>query len=307
MITSQDRLEEYKKAVRLKYEVERNGDFSSFLFNPSRGKLRDLCMEIFKENNNFDDLKSFKLFFGFEYSLESLNRLRDQKDKFRPIETFFKGETDIQGIEGINIAAILVNFEPRPFSKFRHTGLNSYDSASEVEEEEEKKLKDENILVTAIVTPNDNEKNESSGKKEDKENRGLLFWIGKNKFIIIFLIIASLLGGYSISKFVFPEKQCMQWQNDHYEVVNCIDPDRSPSQNSYIPLDKDLLTFRKVTVSDTTTFFNKQGKPLYWYCKVKGKKLPDYFNSFGNGCHPETGKKLNPITHYIIKRYVLEK
>mgnify|MGYP006157402507 FL=1 len=44
MITRQDRLEEYKKAVRLKYEVERNGEFSSFLFNPSRGNLRDLCM-----------------------------------------------------------------------------------------------------------------------------------------------------------------------------------------------------------------------------------------------------------------------
>lgn len=307
MITSQDRLEEYKKAVRLKYEVERNGDFSSFLFNPSRGKLRDLCMEIFKENNNFDDLKSFKLFFGFDYSLESLNRLRDQKDKFRPIETFFKGETDIQGIEGINIAAILVNFQPRPFSKFRHTGLDFYDVDLEVKEEEKKEVKDKNIQAVGILTHNNNEEEVKGSKKEYRKQRGFLFWIGKNKFITIFLIIASLLGGFSLSKFVFPEKQCMQWQNDHYEIVKCIDPNRSPSQNNSIPLEESLLNFRRVTVSDTTTFFNKQGRPLYWYCKVKGKKVPDYFNSLGNGYHPETGKKLNPITQYIIKRYVLEK
>src|SRR5690606_5919427 len=134
---------------RLKYEMEKNGDFSSFLFNPSRGKLRDLCMEIFKQNTDVDDLRSFRLFFGFDYSLDSLNKLRDQKDKFRPIETFFKGETDLQDIEGINIAAILVNFKSRPFAKYvnQHTDLNSSDNNSL----EKEVIKEEDTPVQGFI------------------------------------------------------------------------------------------------------------------------------------------------------------
>lgn len=291
MITSQDRLEEYKKAVRLKYELERNGEFSSFLFNPSRGKLRDLCKEIFKENNNFDDLKTFKLFFGFDYSLESLNKLRDQKDKFRPVETFFKGETDLQDIEGINIAAILVNFEPRPFAKFRQ--------ADTLVKEEEKK-KAENI------SPPDNRKKAEEGSKKEDKKRSFFFWIGKNKLIAVFLLIAALLGGFSLSKFAFKEKDCLEWKVDRYVSIECGDEKNALLYQEMVHYDEKLASFRKIAVDESTVFFSPSGRPLIWYCKMSATQI-DYFNSNGDGFHPVTGKALNPITPHIIKKYLKNK
>lgn len=198
MMTRQDRLEEYKKAVRLKYETEKNGDYSSFLFNPSRAKLRDLCSELFKQNLNVEDLKTFSLFFGFEYNLDNLKKLRDQKDKFRPIENFFKGETDLSDIEGINIAAILVDFKPRPFSRFikQHVVFNTT-------EENSVEVKESGNEITSVVNfvSIDNVTQKPIEKGEEKTiDNNFFFWLGKNKFITIFLLIASLLGGFSLAK-----------------------------------------------------------------------------------------------------------
>jgi hypothetical protein len=294
MITSQDRLEEYKKAVRLKYKVERNGDFSSFLFNPSRGKLRDLCMEIFKENRNLDDLKTFKLFFGFDYSLEHLNRLRDQKDKFRPIETFFKGETDLQDIEGINIAAILVNFEQRPFAKFRQSDFKIVEEESDTENND-----------AVISKPNTNKVVDVEDKKDHKK-RNFFFWVENNKLIVVLLFIGSMIGGFSLSKFVFKEKECLYWEVDRYVSIDCGDEQIALLKLIIIQNDVRLVDFRKIPVDESTVFFSPDGRPLIWYCKMSSTQI-DYFNSNGNGFHPVTGKKLNPISSYIINKYVKEK
>ena len=302
MIASQDRLEEYKKAIRLKYEVERNEDFSSFLYNPSRGKLRDLCLEIFKENKNLDDLKSFKLFFGFDYSLESLNRLRHQKDKFRPIETFFKGETDLQDIEGINIAAILVNFEARPFAKFRQTNKKSFDTDL-IREEEKTIVKEKNSPVERILTPNKREEEGIGNKIEDKKQSGFLFCYGKYKFIALFLLFTALFGGFTFYKFIYKEKDCLRWEVDRYVTIEC-DSEKNALMNlTRVYNDDRLIYFRKITVNQSTVFFSPDGRPLIWYCKMNRTQI-DYFNSNGNGFHPLTGKALKPITQYIIEKYV---
>jgi hypothetical protein len=42
-------------------------------------------------------LKTFPVSFcGFDFSLMLVNKMKDVTDKFRPIETFFKGETVCQ-------------------------------------------------------------------------------------------------------------------------------------------------------------------------------------------------------------------
>ncbi|WP_333696805.1 hypothetical protein [Flavobacterium sp.] len=287
MTTRQDRLEAYKKAIRVKYEEEKNGEFSSFLFNPSRAKLRDLCNEIFKENNNPDDLKSFKLFLGFDYNLNHLNRLREQKDKFRPIETFFKGETDLQDIEGINIAAILVNFEPRPFAKFRQTDL----PAKEIENTNENEFSTSNTL-----------KNKPDSRKETPRS-SFLPGVGKSKGMALSLLFVTLLGGFSLSKWVFNQKDCLEWKVDRYVPTECVNEKKALRIQTLIQKNEKLTDFRKIPVDESTVFFAPDGKPLVWYCKINTYRI-DYFNSNGVGFHPETGKVLRPITPYIIDKYV---
>lgn len=187
----------------------------------------------------------------------------------------------------IEIAAILVHLKERPYKVFAKSDFNGT-----LPEDLQEPVKLEDTI-----------NNDHTKKGNDKHN-GFLLYIGKNKFITIFLIIASLLVGFSLSKFVFPEKQCMQWQEDHYEVVDCEHSNQNTSENSILPLDKKLLDFRKVEVYDTTVFFTKQGKPLYWYCKVNGK--PEFFNDVGNGSHPTSGNAIKPVTNYIISKYVLK-
>src|SRR6188768_911027 len=111
-------LEEYKKAIKIKYETEKEAEHFDYLYNPSRGKLRDLCWLIFENNPTKDDLNVFRNLFCLDFDHTKKNKFKEQKDKFRPIETFFKGETDPLNIDAINLAAVIVDFQPRPFKKF---------------------------------------------------------------------------------------------------------------------------------------------------------------------------------------------
>jgi len=155
-------LEEYKKAIRLTYEIEKEGEYFDFLYHPSRGKLRDLCWLIFEDNPTKDDLNVFRNLFGLDFDHTQKNKFKDQKDKFRPIETFFKGETDPSNIDAINLAAVLVDFQPRPFKKFN-----------------EKCRIEEAKQIRIVVENNDIEKkvlvkNEHEESKEVPERENLL-------------------------------------------------------------------------------------------------------------------------------------
>lgn len=111
-------LQQYKNAIRKKYEIEKEGKYFDYLYKPSRGKLRDLCWLIFENNPTKEDLNVFSNLLGLDFDHTKKNKFKEKKDKFRPIETFFKGETDPSNIDAINMAAILVDFHPRPFKKF---------------------------------------------------------------------------------------------------------------------------------------------------------------------------------------------
>jgi hypothetical protein len=286
-------LEDYKAAVKLKYESEKIGSHSSFLLNPSRAKLRKLCGELFKNSANKEDLKSFSAFFQFDFVLNCSNKLKEQTDKFRPIETFFKGETDLTDIEAVNIAAILVDFNPRPFLKFS----------------KQETLKKENIPITSIestdiddvfgateiIKRNTNSTDYSIQPSFLKKKE---LSVNHKRLVIPALILVITLSGFGY--FFLPKKECMQWQKDHYEAVDCETKAIGfVDLYSTMPLNKNMLTFRKIKICDTTTFF-KHNKPILWYCKT-GNHL-DFFNE--PGFNPENEKPLKPITQYMIDKYI---
>jgi len=72
MYRQKDTLLDYKKAIKDKFKTEQEGDFASFLLNPSRALLRALCVQRLKNNPSKEDLMTFTLFFGFEFELISL-------------------------------------------------------------------------------------------------------------------------------------------------------------------------------------------------------------------------------------------
>lgn len=272
----QDDFNAYKKAIRQHYEKEKEGNYSSFLWQPSRANLRKLCVERFKENPSVDDLNTFRMFMGFEFTHEHKNRLKDETDRFRNIENFLKGTTDTSDRELVNLTAILVDFNPRPFLKFKKLTIEKNGDSSEYFEDDKPK------------TPNPRPDINKKSNLKKKLIFGLLGFIG------LFSI------GYTAKSLVLPQKECMQWQEDRYVEVDCqSETSNFYSSSSVIPYDESTSKLKKLTVTDTTTFFNGD-KAIIWYSKVNG--YPEFFN--GPGFHPATGKGLRPVTDYIIDKYV---
>lgn len=270
----QDDFEAYKKAIKQHYEEEKKGYYSSFLLSPSRANLRKLCVERMKDNTSIDDLNTFKLFMGFEFKPENKNKLKDETDRFRAIENFLKGITDSNDLETINLTAILVDFSTRPFLKFVRSTNGEKD------------------IVTRDLETKTLKTNPLPPEKKPSKKKNLIF--GLLGFTALFSI------GYTAKDLVLPEKECMQWQSDHYELVDCQNKvDGLYSSAPIIPTDEKAIELKKLIVSDTTTFF-EGGKAKIWYCKVDG--VPEFFD--GPGFHPITGKGLRPVTDYIIEKYV---
>ena len=286
-------LEAYKAAIKRKYSSEKTGVAAPFLAHPSRAKLRKWCAEIFLQNTSAADLKSFSAFFKFDYGPNCANKLKEQTDKFRPIETFFKGETDLTDIEAMNIAAILVDFQPRPFLKF-----------TKQEDSKKQPVGYDNLEVTAAVPF------AKVGIETEKRGGGVAQFLKKASahqnsnrvfykkqalpFILIFSVLCGL--GYLLS----PKKECMQWQKDRYITVDC-ETKATGFLDLYstMPLNNELLNLRKIEVCDTTIFFRHK-KPIVWYSKSNNNL--EFFN--GPGFHPENGKVLKPITPYMINKHI---
>ncbi|MBF6642162.1 hypothetical protein IVB69_11775 [Flavobacterium sp. J49] len=277
----QNDFEAYKKAIKQHYEKEKNGYYSSYLLQPSRANLRKLCVERLKENATNDDLNTFRIHMGFDFIPEHKNRLKEETDRFRAIENFLKGSTDSNDLDTINLTAILVDFSPRPFLKFVRAINGEKDTPTVVDV---KKEESKTVATTDLFT----EKGINSKKK----------WMAG---LIGFTALFSI--GYTAKDIVLPEKQCMQWQKDHYEVLECdSEVNALYTANSIEPINEKLLDFKKIEVNNHTPFFEK-GKAIVWYCKISDTEI-DCFNGSGDGYHPVLDKSLRPITKYIIDKYV---
>jgi hypothetical protein len=272
-------LETYKKSIKAKYELEKQGVFSDYLINPSPAKIKNLCVFIFEKNLNQTDLGIFDRFFNFKEKENKIKQIAAfDTDKFRPFKNFLIQNTDISQMESLNLIAVLVDFHPRPYFKFRS---KDYDEDVVIESDNDIEKEIDERIVSQIIAP----VKRFSWKQK----------VGVMSLVLLFLL--SL--GYCVKHIFFPNKDGMIWVRDHYEAVEY---EAVKNKAEVKPMNLvELDNFKKITNSDTVTFF-KDGLPIVWYAKHNGRV--ELFNSFG--FHPETRKPLKPITHYIIKKYHLK-
>ncbi|GIQ57105.1 hypothetical protein Flavo103_02410 [Flavobacterium collinsii] len=333
--------EDYKKAVKKKYEIEKNGDHSLYLSNPTRGRLRNLCWELFQQQNrNQDDLTVFSSLLGLAFDVNKRNKFDEQIDKFRPIDNFFKGESDPAIVDVVNMAAILVDFKARPFIKFRMQALFEEEGPIEEEGPTEDEGPIEEGEKIEVLNP-EKEQSTHSGildiflvRKEIEKVNGIKEINGievikpevntivnveveKNpdpdpnpgsnfkfptKMHFTIMGIIGLLCLISVSTYyAFQDKECMQWSGDHYEMVDCDLKIQGFAKSSNIEIiDPTLVHLKKIKVCDTTTYFDKNGVAIVWYAKTANGI--DFFDAHGR--HPENNSPLRPVTHYILNKYV---
>ena len=286
-----DNFSAYKQAIKAKYEEEKQGDYTNLLLHPTSAKLRKLCVLLLKESTDTNDKRIFASFFGFEFEVDSIGKIKKENDRFKRFCNFLNGKNDLsEDIDAADLLALLVDYKNRPYQKF----INSHQT--EIESLKNESLEEENTIAAfhedelPKIEPEITEwQQPERSKKQSKQNY----------LIIILLGISLLCGGYMAKDICFPKKQCMQWQEDHYEVVDC-EVKGLLSICPVVALDEDLLEFKKVELKKGMEFF-KYKKPLYFYYKVSRDSI-EFFN--GPGEHPITKKPLNEISGYIIDKYV---
>jgi hypothetical protein len=300
-------IEDYKKAIRAKYEIAIKEDVSGILSDPTPAQLRDFYLRIFEKGLGSIDEEIMKIFleakenFSLKKSIENFNI-----GKFKPIISFLKGG-NTENRPRIEMAAILVDFYPRPFSKFK-----SKDGAENVNTEELYFLKDQQKEKERVDNEEENlnEENETEISDEVFETEPVRLFLDfkkefpekvtkKNKRNVL-IVSAGVICLFLLGYYFLQKKQCMQWSEDHYEEVSCdLEIQGIGTYISVEPLDERVIHLKKIKISDTTTFF-KNGEAIIWYAKV-GDRV-EFFTTHGR--HPENNKPLKPVTQYIIDKYV---
>ncbi len=278
--------ESFATEVKQQYEVAKNGRYSGFLLNPSPAQLRNLCLLLLENNLSKIDEAIFRVFFQVPEGAVLKKAVENfDVEKFRAVGNFLKGRSEKTNAVSLNLISVLVDFQPRPFNKYLKGDVYSNDEVVSNEKENFR-------VIEPLIY----------GLTESKENKvGKSISLRKLSRIGVVAILFAALG-YILNHAFFPEKQCMQWQKDHYEKVDCslVSQGIAPT-NEIVPIDEREINLKKIEVNKETLFF-KSGKPLVWYSKIKGKLY--YFNSYG--INPETGKPLKPITNYMINKYVVK-
>ena len=326
--------DDYKIAVKNRYEEARNSEYFDYLDNPTRAKLRNLSWELFQQQNrNQDDLNVFSSLLGLPFDINRKNKFDEQIDKFRPIEKYFKGETDPANVEAVNMAAILVGFEIRPFNKFRIHNLyrdeiqNDDADNCEISNKERQPI-DSSLILETFLDKKESERGIEKGiveKKHDEVTESgkvneIAIREAEPKAISLFLIIKEkllnrlkrkikvtaigvaivLCVGFAAIYEFFPSKGCMQWTGTKYEIVDC---DLKAPDNNIELLDANQVNMERIKVCDTTAFFVNE-KAVVFYARSSDSL--ECFNQIGY--HPERRSLyLKPITHYMIGRYVSNK
>lgn len=299
-------IEDYKRAIRAKYKIATAEDVSGILSNPKPAEIRNFYFRIFEKGVGKIDKEIMEIFFETRESFPLKRAIENcNTGKLKPIISFLQGGNTENGPR-IEMAAILVDFKPRPFRNFEdNKGIS----------EENKTIEDLNGSEQFILEVEKAEEVEEVEKGEDQNGKQVLSkdnlvntvpsgksirerFNNKVKLTIAGISIVFCLG-FLISYYLYPKKQCMQWTGDHYEKVDCVQEVKSlVGFNSIKSFEEQQFELKKIEVCDTTTYL-KNGQPIIWYGKINSKV--DFFNI--DGWNPINGKQLRPVTDHIFNKY----
>lgn len=273
-----DRFTHYQSEIRKQYEAVKKGPMSTYLDPPGQANLRDLCLELCQKADG-TDREIYRRFMGEDYDPKRWQAVKKKTNQFRSISNFFNGTSEtFADKKNADMAALLVDFRPRPYWKFAGGEDVTVTTPSEI-------LDDSSVVRKGAT-------NElpigDQARMADASSLRRWRWMLPLAGILLLGI-----GFWWVLR--TPGAGCMQWQGDHYERVDC---GADGSQQTVLGFDENQFVVRRVEVCDTTTFFRK-GKPVLWY--LKHDNTYDFFDH--PGYHPEfIDRRLKPVSRYIARR-----
>lgn len=146
-----------------------------------------------------------------------------------------------------------------------------------------------------VAFANENRAVETIAKTGEKHPAFNFLKQNKVAIIVAGMLLIGFAVYYSISK-----QRWMVWEGNQYIEVK-FDAEKYRLGQLKLFNTKRIKYFKKVEVDCNTEFFSPNGEVKVWYGKNSKKEL-EYFTALG--LHPETGKTLNPISMYMIKKHI---
>lgn len=296
--------DQFQKAVRDAYlDLEKKGKLDFGQTVPSTGKLRSWCLQSYAKGLSIPDKEVFNSFFKDHRLDRDLERIiiNFDTDKFRPLRNFIKGEVSKPDDTVVKLLAVLIDFQPRPYS------LQDWISAEGPKFTEQlKAIEIQETASLVIVEPPLTNINKAS--PETKPNIGCdskdksetpkaspikRLAVHNRKFYLAaaMLIIITCMG----LAFFHPNKQCMCWVEDQYVEVECEGKNRALdviALNEY-----QLNNFKKINRPDTLTLKDVN---RVWYSKIANEV--EFFTA--SGIHPiHRHKPLRAMSAHILSKY----
>lgn len=285
--------DDYFKAVKSQYDKIKHVYYPIFLVEPSPAQLRDFCLLIYEKGMmNKADVDSFRLFFKTKEEEQNLSKSIQNFDinKFKTIQDFLQGKNATTSKININLIAIIIDFKPRPWHKFHQT---SDPEKEETEDGDNKNIADVPPTKTEEIAPIESKENEEVPPTKP-EGPGT----SNKNYVIASILVMLLLFGFATKKAYFPSEQCMQWQEDHYVLVDCEKEKSSTLDNEILPFDKAISELRKIPQKGKIEFFS-HAIPKVWYSwSTEGL---EFFNR--PGVHPVSGETLKVITKAMATKH----
>ncbi len=284
----------YEIAIKGKYlEDETSGALRSDLYHLTRGNLRNVCLSLATENLSEDDEKIMRHFFKLN-ATENLRKAIKNYDieGFRPISNFLKGKNkSIQSFDALELIALIIDFTPRPYNKYRVHNEENIRGNGETETENDVKYPTQPDSDEPVITLK-------------PKNKKMFFWFSTataaTKLSPKKLGIVAMTIGVTASILTRNEYNWMEWQLDHYAVTQ-FDPQKFSNGMLKKYKREHHKNFKKIDVDCTTKFFNTNNTPKIWYGENAKGKI-EFFTA--TAPHPETGAPLKAITHSAIKKYI---
>ena len=300
--------EEFQEAVITTYrEKKENGTLPSELERPSPARLRLYCLTLLNKGVKDDTPTLTKIFNPDNRHPDLETGIRKfEVDKLRPLRNFMMGRTANPREDMVKLLAIMIDFQPRPYDKWRDKKIGK------LTEDELPPLSEEKGDLTSSNEKEENRKGkivDSGGNGMDDKDPdqgggatgvpGSVDSSPRSRWLIIYGIITAAAICLGIYFFRIDDKQCMYWSGDRYEPILCTDT----TVRNKIALDESLLrNMRKITTPDTLT---EKDLGNTWYVKITVDSIEFYTS---DGFHPiYDEKKMRPMTKYILKKYVLDK
>ena len=278
----------FQGAVLATYHEKRETrGLSTELETPTPARLKQYCLHLLVERQPLaDDEPVLRMFFGPMREGDHLEDIirRFDIEKFKPLIRFLKGETSETNEKNIKLLAWLIDFEPRPYERWRTNR-----SLAQLQPTMDSQQLVENQGRNPIhLAP------QKQPTTTDGNNGGIGYRLGKQAGWIAF-VAAALVAAYLW--FRPSEPQCMYWYEDRYLTIDCtqgIDEANVIARDDYL-----LENFRKITNTDTLTL-SHAGR--VWYSKIDN--VVEFFT--GPGMHPvQTDRSLKAATEHIIEQYAL--